>query len=92
MPDPAHIKRVTRALDALREVPDPLARLDAVRVAVERLQQLETTAVADARQGGATWGEIGLLYGLTKQGAQQRFRLASKRSGRTPRTDAATLT
>ena len=32
--------------------------------------------VEAARKAGATWSEIGLCYGLTKQGAQQRFRAA----------------
>ena len=32
--------------------------------------------VEAARKAGATWIEIGACYGLTKQGAQQRFRAA----------------
>ncbi len=74
MPEAAHSKRVTRAMDALRALPDPLVRLDAVRVAVEQVQQLEAATVVQAREAGATWSEIGAVYGLTKQGAQQRFR------------------
>ena len=34
-----------------------------------------------ARQAGLTWAEIGAIYGLTKQGAQQRFR-AGRAKGR----------
>jgi hypothetical protein len=63
-----------RAVDALRAIPDPMARLDAVRGARERLEDLEVDAVRSARTAGATWKAIGALYGLSKQGAQQRFR------------------
>jgi hypothetical protein len=41
---------------------------------LQDLEALEADTVADARAAGATWGEIGALYGLSKQGAQQRFR------------------
>ena len=67
-------KRFDRAVESLRLIPDPLARLDAVRVARERLEARETEAVRDAREAGVTWKAIGALYGLSKQGAQQRFR------------------
>ncbi|RIX30874.1 hypothetical protein [Amnibacterium setariae] len=62
-----------RAVETLRRDPDPLTRLDSVRRARERLEQLEAEAVRDARAAGATWKSIGALYGLSKQGAQQRF-------------------
>ena len=69
-----HVKRFQRALDSLQAVPDPLARLRAVRKSLEDLEALEARTVMDARAAGATWSEIGALYGLSKQGAQQRFR------------------
>lgn len=72
--EPTHLKRFTRALQALQEVPDPALRLDAVRIAIARLEELEAKTVADARAAGVTWVDIGALYGLSKQGAQQRFR------------------
>jgi hypothetical protein len=34
--------------------------------------------VADARAAGVTWIDIGALFGLSKQGAQQRFRRGRK--------------
>ena len=71
--DPAHLKRFTRALQA-QEVPDPMRRLDSMRRSINQLEELETTTVADARAAGVTWNRIGALYGLSKQGAQQRFR------------------
>ena len=67
-------RRFERAVGALRAIPDPVARLDAVRVAREQLEALEVDAVRSARDAGATWKAIGALYGLSKQGAQQRFR------------------
>jgi len=68
-----------RAVERLRREPDPLARLDAVRLARERLERLEADAVRDARDAGVTWKSIGALYGLSKQGAQQRFRTSPER-------------
>jgi len=76
--DPVHVRRFDRALAALREIPDPLGRLDAVRRSLEALEELEAAIVADARAAGVTWIDIGALYGLSKQGAQQRFRRRKK--------------
>ena len=76
MKNGGHFKRFDRGVDELRAIPDPLERLDALRRARELLDSLEATAVADARHAGATWKDIGGLYGLSKQGAQQRFRPA----------------
>ena len=42
----------------------------------EAAEELEAAQVEAARKAGATWIEIGACYGLTKQGAQQRFRTA----------------
>jgi len=65
-------------VDELASVPDPLARLDAVRRAREALERLELETVAESRRAGVTWSAIGVLYGLTKQGAQQRFQSKRK--------------
>ncbi len=73
----AEDSRTRRAVDALSEFEgeqDPLRRLDAARRAREATARLERDQVKAARRAGATWTEIGRLYGLTKQGAQQRFR------------------
>jgi hypothetical protein len=72
--DGGDLQRFERAADALRRIPDPVRRLDAIRAARERLEALEAAAVHDARHAGMTWKAIGALYGLSKQGAQQRFR------------------
>lgn len=74
-------KRITSALDALDGAGDPLARLDAARRLREVADELEDAELRAARKAGATWSEIGALYGLTKQGAQQRFRRGGPKSG-----------
>lgn len=76
MAEPAHLKRLGRTLEAIEAVPDPLVRLDALRVARETFERRELEQVVLLRGAGVTWSRIGELYGLTKQGAQQRFRAA----------------
>jgi hypothetical protein len=75
--EPVHVKRLQRALASLGSVADPLARLTEVRTALIALEALEASSVSDARATGATWSEIGAVYGLSKQGAQQRFRTSA---------------
>ena len=53
-----------------------MSRLDAARRLREAAEELEAAQVEAARKAGAPWMEIGACYGLTKQGAQQRFRAA----------------
>ena len=74
MSERTELRRFERAVDALGAVTDPLLRVDVVRQARERLEALEAGAIHDARTAGVTWKAIGALYGLSKQGAQQRFR------------------
>ncbi len=73
MTDGSAPKGLDRVVDRLLLIPDPLLRLDAARRGRELLAAVEAAAVRDARQAGATWKAIGALYGLSKQGAQQRF-------------------
>jgi hypothetical protein len=70
----SHAKRLTKALDDLGAAEQPTPRLDAARRLREAAERLEQVQVDAARQAGLTWAEIGQIYGLTKQGAQQRFR------------------
>lgn len=67
-------KAVDKAADSISAIKDPLARLTAARQARERFEQFELEQVKLLRREGATWSRIGALYGLTKQGAQQRFK------------------
>ena len=69
-------KRILAALGAFDAADGPISRLDAARRLREAADELEAAQVEAARKAGATWIEIGACYGLTKQGAQQRFRAA----------------
>ncbi len=70
------VKRILAALSAFDVADRPMSRLDAARLLREAAEELEAAQVEAARKAGATWMEIGARYGLTKQGAQQRFRAA----------------
>jgi hypothetical protein len=70
------VRRITAALGALDAADGPISRLEAARHLREAAEELEAAQVEAARKAGATWNEIGACYGLTKQGAQQRFRAA----------------
>jgi ATPase subunit of ABC transporter with duplicated ATPase domains len=68
------LKRIHAALSALDTADGTISRLDAARRLREAAEELEAAQVETARKAGVTWIEIGACYGLTKQGAQQRFR------------------
>jgi hypothetical protein len=70
------VRRITASLSALDAADGRISRLEAARLLREAAEELEAAEVEAARKAGATWNEIGACYGLTKQGAQQRFRAA----------------
>ena len=72
------LRRITAALGALDIADGAMSRLDAARRLREAAEELEAAQIDAARKAGATWNEIGACYGLTKQGAQQRFRAARR--------------
>ena len=74
------VKRISAALAALDVADGPMSRLEAARRLREAAEELEAAQVEAARKAGATWIEIGACYGLTKQGAQQRFRAAGNQA------------
>jgi hypothetical protein len=74
------VKRILAALTAFDAADRPMSRLDAARRLREAAEELEAAQVEAARKAGATWLEIGASYGLTKQGAQQRFRAARRQA------------
>ena len=80
MPPRSTVKRILAALSAFDVADRPMSRLDAARRLREAAEELEAAQVEAARKAGATWLEIGACYGLTKQGAQQRFRAARKQA------------
>ena len=65
--------RLIRALADLDDAADPAGRLDAARRIRVSAEELELDEVSSARKQGTSWRAIGAVYGLTKQGAQQRF-------------------
>jgi len=67
-------RRIAKAVASLGEIADPMTRLEAVRSIRDALEALEARTVREARSGGATWSDIGAVYGVSKQAAQQRFR------------------
>jgi hypothetical protein len=78
------VKRIHAALGALDVADGPISRLEAARLLREAAEELEAAQVEAARKAGATWHEIGACYGLTKQGAQQRFRPARNQAEAVP--------
>ena len=84
------VKRILAALSAFDVADRPMSRLDAARRLREAAEELEAAQVEAARKAGATWLEIGACYGLTKQGAQQRFRAARKQAEAASAAAAAT--
>ena len=56
------------------QVAAALSILQQARTARRQAEEAEIQAVEQARSAGASWGRIGQVYGLTKQGAQQRFK------------------
>lgn len=76
--------KVSRLADCRRDLDDALDDFDraegarevlaAARTVRASIDALEQAAVQQARAEGVSWSKIGAVYGLTKQGAQQRFR------------------
>lgn len=72
-------REVAEAVQAVESADGLLEEIDAIRRLREAAERAEQAAVRSARDNGISWRRIGALYGLTKQGAQQRF--AEKKSG-----------
>lgn len=65
---------LANAWEAVQSADETLDSVDALRRLREAAERAEDEAVRNARSQGISWSRIGALYGLTKQGAQQRFR------------------
>jgi hypothetical protein len=78
----SHAKRLAKALDDLGSAKQPMSRLESARRLRQAADRLEQAQVDAARDAGLTWAEIGKVYGLTKQGAQQRFRTNHRAKGK----------
>lgn len=79
MSEPSSLERLTAGVDAFAAANDALAALDAAKRIRAAAEALEIATVADARAAGTSWAKIGAVYGLTKQGAQQRFAKVRKK-------------
>lgn len=73
-----HTNRISAALSSLEENPPPLDALNIARQLRVSAEALEHDLVRSARKAGHSWSDIGKMYQLTKQGAQQRFRNGPK--------------
>ncbi len=72
-------ERMRAALAELDETTDPQQRIATAQRIRQLAEELELAQVRSARERGTSWSKIGAIYGLTKQGAQQRFRKTTKR-------------
>jgi hypothetical protein len=73
-----------RSLDRAGSPLDPVAFARRIREAAE---DLEAAKIEAARASGVSWREIGIVYGMSKQAAQQRFGRRSPSGGRSPESD-----
>jgi DNA-directed RNA polymerase specialized sigma24 family protein len=67
---------IGRILNTIDKLPDPLDRLEAIRVARGSLAGEEREQVRTARVAGATWEEIGAALGVTRQSVHERYGIA----------------
>ena len=71
---PSELRRkLIEALLAYERAGTELDELAAARQARELADAMEFAAIRNARDARVSWAKIGSVYGLTKQGAQQRF-------------------
>ena len=66
-------RKLIESLLAFERADTELDQLAAAREARELADALEFVGIRRARDARVSWAKIGVVYGLTKQGAQQRF-------------------
>jgi len=79
MARPGPVKRLVSEMQALEtrsKKAGPIEALDLARRLREAAEDLERLRVIEAREQGVSWRQIGSLYDISKQAAQQRFRAA----------------
>ena len=67
-------RQLAKKLSELAATKDARSRLVLAHEIQRAAVVLEQQSVADARDAGMTWTQIGALFGMTKQAAQQRFK------------------
>lgn len=66
-------RKLIEALLNYERAESELDQLAAARRTRELADALEHGVIRNAREARVSWAKIGTIYGLTKQGAQQRF-------------------
>ena len=79
----ARVKRAGRS----EEKPDEhgyraVARLDELLPLANAVRAEIDQEIVHAREQGVSWGYLGSLLGMTKQGAQHRYRIAMTQTGK----------
>jgi hypothetical protein len=77
--DPSSPRSRAALLKCAESTKPPLERLRAWEELRAQLPYLSQKAADEARAQGYTWEEIGSVFGMTKQSAQERF--GEKRKG-----------
>lgn len=84
---PSELRRkLIEALLSYERSNSEVEALLAAREARELAEALEYGVIRQARDARVSWSKIGAVYGLTKQGAQQRF---SEKLALLPEADGA---
>ena len=67
-------RQIAKRLAELSNAKDARRRLVLAEEVRRLAVDLQRASVAEARQAGLTWTQIGELFGMSKQAAQQRFK------------------
>lgn len=70
-------RQIAKKLTELAATKDARQRLLLAHEIQQAAVALEHMTVGDARHAGMTWTQIGGLFGMSKQAAQQRFKGSS---------------
>lgn len=67
------ISKLSAACTELQQSADPLVAVEIAQQIAALSERVQYDAVRNARHEGVSWSKIGGVFGLSKQGAQQRF-------------------
>lgn len=74
-PQPSDYGRTAREAlrDLVTECPPRPATIDQIRDTIRTAEELLSVAVHEYRATGASWAEIGRVFGISRQSAWERF-------------------